>query len=64
MMSNSVGNEKIFSNEKIFCGAYRIRTGDLYNANVARYQYIRIANEYSGNIVLMRYNGSIEYVGG
>ena len=27
---------------KVLRGAYRIRTGDLYNANVARYRYVRI----------------------
>lgn len=28
-----------------FGGAYRIRTGDLYNANVARYQGIRTLSQ-------------------
>ena len=37
--------QKTFSFEKVpISGAYRIRTGDIYNANVARYRIISISS--------------------
>ena len=37
--AHSMHNEKVLlEREGLYGGAYRIRTGDLYNANVARYQ--------------------------